>query len=85
MDKSTILAHGPANLTPLEELPRPLVKLEAFINQRIPPPSLNPKATSFFLPPFELAKNFYYYGQWFKGQRNGIGRLYFPDKCAYYG
>jgi hypothetical protein len=37
------------------------------------------------LPPFELAKDHFYYGQWQKGQKCGIGKLYFPDKSAYFG
>ena len=69
----------------LDELPRSLVKLESAINQRFQPPKFAYKNNSFVLGPYELGKDFYYYGQWFRGQRHGIGKLYFPDKSAYYG
>lgn len=43
------------------------------------------KPDAYLLGPFEIAKDFYYFGQWREGQRHGVGKLFFPDKSYYYG
>lgn len=84
-DRKVIEKHGPSYLQPLPELPRQLAKLEGIINQNIPPPKTNFYPDAVVLPPFELYKDCFYFGEWSQGQKHGYGKLYFPDKSAYSG
>jgi hypothetical protein len=38
-----------------------------------------------YLAPFELYKDCFYIGQWKNGNKQGYGKLYFPDGSAYSG
>ena len=85
-DPEQIRKHGPSRQQPLQEIPRHLVKLENIINQKTNnKPDLSLYRDAYVLPPFELYKDCFYFGQWKDGQKHGIGKLYFPDHSAYWG
>lgn len=84
-DPNAMQKHGPKYINPLPELPRHLVKLESVINQNVTPPKVNFYPDAVVLPPYELYKDCYYFGQWSQGQKHGYGKIYFPDKSAYSG
>jgi len=91
-DRNKIERHGPSQGVVIDELPRKIIKIENEINTRYPQNNLRLTSDSYVLrncffkqAPFELYKDCYYVGQWREGQKNGLGKLFFPDGSAYSG